>query len=55
VGGDSFVIKVSRDLDINAKELTEHFGRGGGTPALAQGRMTKAAEEAFKELAAALK
>ena len=55
VGGDSFVIKVSRDLDINAKELTEHFGRGGGTPALAQGRMTKPLADAFKELAEALR
>src|SRR5438067_500265 len=55
VGGDSFVIKVSRDLDINAKDLTAHFGRGGGTPALAQGRMTKPLADAFKELAEALR
>ncbi|HEX6350766.1 MAG TPA: alanine--tRNA ligase [Candidatus Dormibacteraeota bacterium] len=55
VGGERFVIKVSRDLDINAKELTGHFGRGGGSPSLAQGRMTKAPDEAFKELAEALR
>jgi len=55
VGGDSFVIKVSRDLDIDANALKEHFGRGGGSPALVQGRLTKAPEEAFKELAEALR
>jgi hypothetical protein len=55
VGGDSFVIKVSRDLDIDAKSLTEHFGRGGGSPVLVRGRLTKAPDDAFKELAEALK
>jgi len=55
VGGDSFVIKVSRDLDIDANSLKELFGRGGGSPALVQGRLTRAPDEAFKELAEVLR
>jgi len=54
--GDSFVVKVSRDLSAShpANQLAPLLGRGGGREALAQGRLTRPAPEAFHEVEAAL-
>ena len=56
-GGSLFVIKVSGDLAgaHPATELVPLFGRGGGGPALAQGRLTRPAPDAFNELEAVLR
>jgi alanyl-tRNA synthetase len=50
--GESFVIKVSRDLagELDANGLKDLFGRGGGRPDLVQGRLGVPAEEAFERL-----
>ncbi len=45
-----FVLKVSRDLELDAKELGAHLGRGGGSPLLVQGKLEGAAPEAFERL-----
>jgi hypothetical protein len=57
VGGDNFVIKVSRDLagQHPANELVPLLGRGGGRPDFAQGSLTRPAPEAFHEVEAALR
>ncbi|HKF78965.1 MAG TPA: alanine--tRNA ligase-related protein, partial [Candidatus Dormibacteraeota bacterium] len=58
VSGPSFVVKVSRDLAAAhpALSLVPMLGRGGGNRAdLAQGRLTKSADEAFHEVEASLK
>ena len=54
--GDSFVVKVSRDLSVPhpANDLARLLGRGGGKEVLAQGRLTRPASEAFHEVEAAL-
>jgi alanyl-tRNA synthetase len=54
--GDSFVVKVSRDLADRhpATALVPMLGRGGGKRELAQGRLTKPAADAFNEVEAAL-
>jgi alanyl-tRNA synthetase len=55
VGGENFVVKVSRDLSGQhpANRLAGLLGRGGGRPELAEGKLLKAAQEAFNDLAAA--
>ena len=55
--GDSFVVKVSRDLAEAhpATALAPLLGRGGGRPEMAQGRLTKPPAEAFELVEAALK
>jgi alanyl-tRNA synthetase len=55
--GPSFVVKVSQDLvaEHPATEFVKVLGLGGGSPALAQGRLTRPAPEAFGELEAALR
>ena len=53
---DNFVVKVSRDLSAAhpARDLAPLLGRGGGSPELAQGRLTKSPAEAFNEVEASL-
>jgi alanyl-tRNA synthetase len=55
--GSNFVIKVSRDLaeQYPATDLASRLGRGGGRPGLAQGQLSKPAEEAFNDLEASLR
>jgi len=57
VGGDKFVIKVSRDLipEFDANTLKSFFGKGGGPAHLVSGTLTVPAEEAFQKLAEALR
>jgi hypothetical protein len=57
VGGENFVIKVSRDLagQYPATRLVPLLGRGGGRDDLAQGSLTRPALEAFHEVEAALR
>ena len=58
VANDSiFAIKVSRDLasEHPAHRLAPLLGRGGGSPEMAQGKLTKPPLEAFQELEASLR
>jgi alanyl-tRNA synthetase len=58
VANDSiFAIKVSRDLasEHPADQLAPLLGRGGGSPEMAQGKLTKPPLEAFQELEASLR
>ncbi len=51
VAGDGrYVLKVSRDLGVDANQLKDALGPGGGPPHLVQGRLGRPTEEAFEQL-----
>ena len=49
-----YVIKVSRDLQLNANDFKSFFGAGGGRPEFVQGKLTVPPDEAFNKLEQAL-
>src|SRR5438270_1911172 len=55
-GDGQYVIKVSRDLakEFDANKLKEHFGPGGGSPVLVQGKLDRPSVQAIEALEAAL-
>ncbi len=50
-----YVLKVSRDLGVDANRLKDALGPGGGPPHLVQGRLANGEEAAFQRLAELLR
>jgi hypothetical protein len=49
-----YVLKVSRDLALDANQLKEHLGPGGGPPHMVSGKLIGSPAEAFARLQRAL-
>jgi len=53
--GGRYVLKVSKDLSLDANQLKEALGPGGGPSHLVQGRLSNGEDAAFKRLAEMLR
>jgi alanyl-tRNA synthetase len=53
--GGRYVLKVSKDLSLDANQLKDALGPGGGPPHLVQGRLSNGEDAAFERLAEMLR